>query len=165
MLPHIFESPLTYDYLARPAQLRPLTAAALPEISDNHRRFIVTIRPGILFADDPAFDGKPRELTAAGYVFSIKRFYGPLLETEHLYQFENARLLGLSELRKRSIADKTPFAYDAEVPGLRTLDRYRFEVRLAEPAPRFVHVLASSQLAGALAREPRWSSALRPSGS
>ena len=150
---HIFESPLTYDYLARPAQLRPLTATALPEVTDNHRRFVVAIRPGIFFADDPAFDGKPRELTAADYVFSIKRFYDPALRTEHLYQFENVQLLGLSELRRRAIRDKAPFAYDVEVPGLRSLDRYRFEVRLAEPAPRFMHVLASPQLAGALARE------------
>jgi ABC-type transport system substrate-binding protein len=150
---HIFESPLTYDFLARPVLLKPLTAAALPEISDDHRHIVLTIRPGILFADDAAFGGKPRELTAADYVYSIKRFYDPRLKTEHLYQFENAKLLGLTELRRRATRDGTPFPYDVDVPGLRALDRYRFEIRLAEPAPRFVHVLASLQLAGALARE------------
>lgn len=150
---HIFESPLTYDYLARPVRLRPQTAAALPEVSCDFRRFVFTIQPGIHFADDPVFKGQPRELTAADYVYSIKRFYDPRIKTEHLYQFENAGVLGLSALRRRALADKTPFPYDVEVEGLRTLDRYRFEVRLALPQPRFIHVFASTQLAGALARE------------
>ena len=36
---HIFESPLTYDHLARPFKLRPNTAAAMPEVSDDLRTF------------------------------------------------------------------------------------------------------------------------------
>ncbi len=35
----IFESPLTYDHLARPVKLRPLTAEALPLIEDDFRSF------------------------------------------------------------------------------------------------------------------------------
>ena len=150
---HIFESPLTYDYLARPVRLRPQTAVALPEVSSDFRRFVFTLQPGIHFADDPVFQGRPRELTAADYVYSIKRFYDPRVKTEHLYQFENAQVLGLSALRRRALATKTPFPYDVEVEGLRAVDRYRFEVRLAQPQPRFIHVFASPQLAGALARE------------
>lgn len=153
VLSHIFESPLTYARLARPAVLVPCTAAALPEVSDDHRRFVVTLRPGILFADDPAFGGRPRELVAADYVYTIKRFYDPTVRTEHLYQFENAKILGLSELRRRVIAAKAPFPYDEPVEGLRALDRYRFEVRLAEPDPRFPHVLAAPGWTGAVARE------------
>lgn len=150
---HLFEPPLTYDPLAEPALLVPLTAAALPEVSDDYRRFVFTIRPGIFFADDAAFKGKPRELVAADYVYTVKRFYDPRLKTEHLYHFENAQLLGLSELRRRAIRDRTPFDYDAPVAGLRALDRYRFEVRLAAPDPRFVHVFANGGLTGAVARE------------
>jgi ABC-type transport system substrate-binding protein len=150
---HIFESPLSYDMLARPAALRPLTAAALPEVSADHRHFVFTLQPGILFADDPVFRGRPRELIAADYVYSIKRYYDPALRSEHLYQFENVGVLGLSELRRQALKDKTPFPYDTEVAGLRALDRYRFEVRLAEPAPRFVHLFASPVLTAAVARE------------
>ena len=87
-------------------------------------------------ADDPAFRGWPHELVAADYVSSLKRFYDPAIITEHLYTYENAKLLGLSELRRHVIASKTPFPYDAEVPGIRALDRYHLEVRLAEPNPR-----------------------------
>ena len=149
----IFEAPLTYDELARPALLKPLTAAALPEVSADFKRFVFTIRTGILFADDPVFMGRPRELVAADYVYSIKRLYDPAIKTERLYLFENAKLLGLSELRQRALASRTPFAYDTEVAGLRVLDRYRFEARLAAPSPRFANVFAAAQNAGAVARE------------
>lgn len=153
VLSHIFESPLTYDPLAQPAKLVPQTAVSLPEVSADFRHFVFTLKPGILFADDPLFGGRPRELTAADYVYSIKRYYDPALKSEHLYQWENARLLGLSELRQQALKARTPFPYDTEVPGLRVLDRYRFEVRLAEPAPRFVYHFAQPLYAGAVARE------------
>jgi ABC-type transport system substrate-binding protein len=150
---HIFEAPLRYDHLARPPQLRLQTAAHMPEVSDNYTRFVVTIKPGIFFADDPAFKGQPRELVAADYVYSIKRFFDPKVPSEHLYLFENEKILGLSELRKKAMAAKTGLDYDAPVAGLRVLDRYRFEVRLAEPAPRFVALFAAPGLTGAVARE------------
>ncbi len=149
---HIFEPLLTYDPLARPVQLVPLTAASLPEAFDNFTRFVVTLQPGILFADDPAFGGSPRELVAADYVYSFKRFYDPTVRTEHLYLLENLKILGLSELRQRAIKAKLPFDYDTPVPGLRVLDRHRFEVRLAQPAPRFNQTLARWMM-GAVARE------------
>lgn len=150
---HIFEPPLTYDCLARPAMLRPQTAAALPEISDEARRFVFTLRPGIFFSEDPAFKGRPRELVAQDYVYSIKRFFDPRLKTEHLYQFENAQILGMTALRQRALKAKTGLDYDSPVEGLRALDRYRFEVRLAQSDPRFIHVFANAGLTGAVARE------------
>lgn len=150
---NIFEAPLTYDYLARPARLKPQTAAALPEVSADFTTFTFTIRPGIFFADAPAFGGKPRELVAADYVYALKRHYDPKFKSPNLFQFENARLLGLSELRAKALADKTPFPYDTEVEGARTLDRYRFQIVLAEPAPRFAYVMADGGVMGAVARE------------
>jgi ABC-type transport system substrate-binding protein len=149
----IFEAPLTYDYLARPAQIKPQTAVALPEISDNHTRFVFRIKPGIYFADDPAFKGQKRELTAADYVYSVKRHYDPKFKSPSLFQLENSEILGLSELRKKVLADKTPFPYDTEVEGLRTLDRYTFEVRVAKPSPRLAYHFADSAVTGAVARE------------
>ena len=46
-------------------------AAALPEVSADGKRFTVRIRPGIFFDDDPAFDGRPRELVAAEAVTAL----------------------------------------------------------------------------------------------
>jgi ABC-type transport system substrate-binding protein len=150
---NIFETPLTFDYLARPAKLKPQTAAALPEVSDDSRRFVLRIRPGIYFADDPAFKGVRRELTAADYVYSLKRHYDPVNKSPNLSLLENAGILGLSDLRRQVVASKQPFPYDTEVEGLRALDRYTFEVRLAAPAPRFLYVLTDAGAMGAVARE------------
>ncbi len=149
----IFDAPLTYDHLARPARLKPNTATSLPEVHDNFTRFVFRIKPGIHFTDHPAFKGKPRELTAEDYVYSIKRYYDPATRSPVLFHYENAGLLGLSELRKKAIDSKGKFDYDTPVEGLRALDRYSFEIKLSRPAPRLPYVLASGALAGALARE------------
>jgi ABC-type transport system substrate-binding protein len=149
----IFEAPLTYDYLARPVKLRPQTAQALPEISTDSKTFTFRIKPGIFFADDPAFKGKPRELVAQDYVYSVKRFYDPRLNSENLYVFENAKLLGLTELREQALKTTRVFDYDREVEGIRAIDRYTLRIRLAEPNPRFVYFFAVHGLTGALARE------------
>ncbi|MBN8486707.1 MAG: bicyclomycin resistance protein [Burkholderiales bacterium] len=150
---NIFESPLTYDFLARPARLKPQTAESLPVPSDNFRTWTLRIRPGIYFADDPAFGGQRRELVAEDYVYSVKRLYDPALKSPVVSQLENARLLGLSELKRAAIKDKTPFPYEREVEGVRALDRYTLQFRLAAPAPRFDYVLADSAMIGAVARE------------
>ena len=150
---NIFDAPLTYDYLARPAKVKPQTAEALPEISDGGKRFVFRIRPGIHFADDPAFKGAKRELTAADYLYSLRRHYDPKYKSPNLFQLENARILGLSELRKKAIADKVPFPYDTPVEGLRLIDRYSFEIVLAQPAPRFYYLFAEGSVMGAVARE------------
>jgi ABC-type transport system substrate-binding protein len=149
----LFDAPLTYDHLARPAKLKPNTATSLPEVHDDNTRFVFRIRPGIHFADDPAFKGHKRELTAADYVYSVKRFYDPATRSPTLFHYENAGLLGLSELRKVAIATGTPFPYDTEVAGIRALDRYTFEVRTSRPAPRLPYVFATPPISGAVARE------------
>ena len=150
----MLEAPYRFDYLARPARMRPLTAEALPEISADATRLRLRIRTGIHFADDPAFGGRPRELTAADYVYAIKRHYDPRWNSPNLYLLENAGLLGLSELRRQAIERKQPFDYDTEVAGLRTLDRYTVEIRLARPAPRFAQTVLTDHAAfGAVARE------------
>jgi ABC-type transport system substrate-binding protein len=149
----IFEAPLEYEFLAKPARVRPATAAAMPEVSADFRTFTVRIRPGIYFADDPAFKGSRRELVAADYVYALKRHYDPRWKSGKLYLFENAKILGLSELRKELIAAKKPFDYDREVEGAKVLDRYTFQIRVAEPQPRFLQLMVGGATWGALARE------------
>ena len=149
----IFDAPLEYAFLARPARMRPNTAAAMPEVSADYTTFTFRIKSGIRFADDPAFKGVARELVAADYVYSLKRHYDPRWKSGNLYLLENAQILGLSELRKRLIAEKRPFDYDAPVEGLRVLDRYTFQIKLAEPNPRFLNLFTDGSFTGALARE------------
>jgi ABC-type transport system substrate-binding protein len=153
VLSHILESPLCYDYLARPVRLIPSTAAALPEVSADGRVFTVRIRAGIFFADDPAFRGRPRELVAQDYVYSIKRFYDPRWNSSDLYVYESLQLPGLSELRQQAIKDRRPFDYAREVEGVRALDRYTLRITLGVADPRFVYWLADPLQMGAVARE------------
>jgi ABC-type transport system substrate-binding protein len=149
----IFEAPLEYEFLARPARMRPNTAAAMPEVSADFKTFTFRIKPGIHFADDPAFKGQKRELTAQDYVYSIKRHYDPRWKSGNLYLLENFKILGLTELRKESIDAKKPFDYDREVEGARALDRYTFQIKTAVPNPRLLQQFTDASFMGALARE------------
>ena len=150
----MIEAPLTFDYLARPFKLKPLTVEALPTISADFKRFTFRVKPGIYFTDDPAFKGARRELVAQDYVYSFKRHYDPITKSPNLYRLENAKVLGLSELRAKVMAAKKPFPYDTEVEGIRALDRYTFEISLGEATPRFHQdVFADSSNFGAVARE------------
>jgi ABC-type transport system substrate-binding protein len=149
---NIFEAPYEYEFLARPVRLRPATAAAMPEVSDGFRTFTIRLKPGLFFADDPAFKGVRRELTAADYVYSIKRHFDPRWKSPSVSGFEEDAIVGLDALRKAALAG-APFDYDREVAGLRTLDRYTLQVRLERPAPRFAERLADPAVTGAVARE------------
>ena len=150
---HIFESPLTYDPLARPYKLKASTAAAMPEVSDDFRRFTFHLKPGIYFADDPAFHGQRRELVAQDYVYSIKRVYDPQLKSPGQAFLEDEGIIGLRELRDDALKHNKPFDYDREVEGLKALDRYTLQVRLREPRPRHLYTWASRDVYGAVARE------------
>ena len=153
ILAQILEAPLSFDYLARPVRLATATAAALPEVSADGRVFTVRLQPGIFFADDPAFGGRPRELVAQDYVYALKRFYDPRWNSSDLYLFESLKLPGLGEGRERALKTRRPFDYDAEVEGARALDRYTLRITLGVADPRFVYLFAAPAILGAVARE------------
>ncbi len=149
----IFDAPLEFEFLAKPVRMRPNTAASMPEVSADFKTFTIRIKPGIYFADDPAFKGARRELVAEDYVYAIKRHYDPRWKSGNLYQLENTKILGLSELRQRLIKEKKPFDYDAPVEGIRALDRYTLQFRLGTPTPRFLNLMTDHAFIGAMARE------------
>ncbi len=149
---NIFEAPLQYDHLARPALIKPRTAAAMPDISSDFRTIKVSIRPGIYFQDDPAFKGKRRELVAADYVYQLKRVADPRWKSPLWTTIESSKIVGLAEARKRAQASGK-FDYDTEIEGIRVLDRYTFQIKLAEPGPRFYENLTDARIFGAVARE------------
>ena len=89
----MFDAPLKYDYLARPLKLKPNTLAAMPEISADGLTYTLRVKPGIYFADDPAFGGKKRELVAEDYVYSMKRLMDPKLAAPLLAEIEDLETL------------------------------------------------------------------------
>ncbi len=123
----IFEPLLTYDYLARPAKLVPGTAEAMPAVSADGRTYTLRVRKGIFFADDPAFKGAKRELTALDYAYSLGRFSDPKTRSPYAFLYEN-------------------------IEALQTPERHTLVVRLRHADRNFSHVLAFP-LSGAVARE------------
>jgi ABC-type transport system substrate-binding protein len=146
----IFDPLLTYDYLARPAKLVPNVAESLPAVSDRGKTYSLQIRKGIYFTPDPSFKGKRRELTAADYAYTIKRFLDPKLRSPYAFLFEG-KILGLDELASQA-KKSGRFDYDAKLAGLETPDRYTLRIRLKEADVNFSYVLALP-LVGAVARE------------
>ena len=150
---HLFEGLYTYDHLARPVKIKPLTADGMPEVSADFRVWTVKLRPGIFFADDPVFGGRRRELVAQDYVYSFKRFADPANKAPAWADFESTGYVGLAELRRQALDGKTLFDYDREIEGLRALDRYTLRFTLAIARPRLIETLAQGDLLGAVARE------------
>ncbi len=150
---NIFDAPLQYEFLARPYRYRVNTLAEMPEVSADFKTFTFRVKPGIYFADDPAFGGKKRELVAQDYVYSWKRHYDPRWKSPNLYILANAKIVGLSELRAELMAAKKPFDYGREVEGLRALDKYTFQLKTVEPNPRILLELTDGSVWGAVARE------------
>ena len=146
----IFDPLLTYDYLARPAKLVPNVAESLPAVSNGGKTYSLQIRKGIYFTPDSSFKGKRRELTAADYAYTIKRFLDPKLRSPYAFLFEG-KILGLDELASQA-KESGRFDYDAKLAGLETPDRYTLRIRLNQTDLNFPYVLALP-LVGAVARE------------
>ena len=146
----IYENLLTYDYLARPARLVPMTAESMPEVSDGGKTFTFHIKKGIYFAPDPSFKGKPRELTAQDYVYTFKRLLDPVNRSPSASMLEG-KIAGLDAYAAQ--AKKTgKFDYDHPITGLETPDRYTLRIRLTQSDYNFLYVTAYHSLA-AVARE------------
>ena len=146
----IFDSLYQYDWLARPYRLVPNTAAAMPEISADGRVWTIRVKPGIHFADDPAFKGAKRELTAHDYVYSWKRLLDPRTRAPFLW-FLDGKLAGAEPVLAKAKQDGR-LDYDAVIPGLRAIDRYTIRIELVEPDYVLLGYISHAAMA-AVARE------------
>ncbi len=145
----IFESLYEYDYYGG-SRIVPKTAVALPEISNGGRTWRIRIKPGIRFADDPVFKGRPRELVAQDYVYSWKRLLDPRVRSPNA-EIMADRLVGAREAIERAQRSNR-FDYDADFPGLRAIDRHTLEINLTQPDYPLLNWLAGVQTS-AVARE------------
>ena len=150
---HIFEALYGYDALARPAQAVPQLAAALPEVSDDFKTWTVRLKAGVLFADDPAFQGRPRELVAEDVIYSFKRLVDPANKSPQATTLLDEGIVGLAELRQAALADRKTFDYAAPVAGLVALDRHTLRFTLKAARPRFIQILSAPDYLGTQAHE------------
>lgn len=146
----IFDPLLKYDYLARPAKLKPNIAAALPEITQDGKLYVFHLKPGIYFADDPVFGGTRREVTSSDYAYSLRRILDPQLRSPWVWYLEG-KIVGADEAMAAAKASGK-FDYDARIAGIETPDRYTLRIRLRETDYNFVYIFATVQTA-AVARE------------
>jgi len=135
----IYEGLVKYEYLTRPYKVTTLLAEEMPQISDDGLVYTFKIRKGIFFQDDPCFPGgKGRELVAGDFVYSFKRVADVKNASSGFWSF--SRIKGIQTFRDASAGDAAT-DYDVDVEGLRTLDRYTFQIELSEPFPQFLNVL------------------------
>ena len=147
----IFEALYEFEYLSAGSKVVPNTAEALPVITDGGRTWTMRVRKGILFADDPAFKGKPRELTAEDYVYSIKRSIDPNLRGGGDPALSDL-IVGARAIVDAARAPGGKFNYDAPIAGLQATDRYTLVIRLANPDYTLLERLAGLTMM-AVARE------------
>jgi oligopeptide transport system substrate-binding protein len=146
----IFDPLYEWDYLPRPHRLVPRTAEAMPEISADGLTWTIRLRKGIAFADDPAFKGRRRELTAQDYVYSWKRLVDPRIRSPNGFILRG-KLAGVDDaVALAKVGGRLD--YDREIEGLRALDRYTLQLKLAEADYTFLPYLATTQMS-AVARE------------
>ena len=150
---HIFESLYTYDPLARPAKVVPNLALGQPEASADFKVWTVRLRPGIFFADDPAFKGRKRALVAEDLLYAFMRVVDPANKSPAATTVLDVGFVGLAEARKAALDGRKPFAYDSPIAGLMALDAHTVRFTLKAPRPRFVQTLCAPDLLGAQARE------------
>ena len=122
----------------------------MPEISADGRTWTIRIKPGIHFADDPAFKGKKRELTAHDYVYRVEAPARP------------ARALAVPVVPRRQARRRRRGAREGEAGrqarlrrrdrGLRALDRYTLQLKLVEPDYVLLGYMTHAAMA-AVARE------------
>jgi len=146
----VFETLLTYDYLARPAKLVPLTAEAMPVVTDGGKTYTIRIRKGIYFTPDPAFKGKKRELVAEDYAYTLKRLIDPRIRGPWAWLVEG-KIVGLDEAAEAA-KKSGKFDYNAKIAGLETPDRYTLRIRLKDTDFNLPFVLAHEPTS-AVARE------------
>ena len=91
----------------------------MPEVSADFKTFTVRVSPGIYFADDPAFEGKKRELTAARLrLFDQAPLRPALARARTLPSSRTTASSASTSCARRRCASGKPFDYDAPVDGL-----------------------------------------------
>lgn len=136
MTTSIYDQLYEYKYLARPYQLKPRLAEALPEVSEDGLTYTIQIKKGVLYANDECFPGgQGREVVASDFIYSMQRLFDPkaLSQGEWLWQ---GKIKGLDEWKDAG-AD-----YSKPIDGLQALDDHTIQIKLNKPFPQLTYTFA-----------------------
>ena len=138
-----YESLYEYHYLKRPYVIIPSLAESLPQVSSDGLTYVIQLKKGTHFQDDPSFkatQGKGRELTADDVVYSFKRLADPQLNSSGWWILDG-RVTGLNAWRdKASQAGVTDYA--SPVEGLKSIGPYTVQIKLVQRSSQLLYFLA-----------------------
>jgi len=146
----IFQTLLTYDWLAMPTRLVPNAAESMPQVSADQTTFTFKVKKGLYFTPDEAFKGQRRELTAQDFVYTLLRHADPKNRSPQVSDLDD-KIFGFAESRKKAIVSGR-FDYDQKHPGIYATDRYTLVIQLIQPDRNFLTLL-TSPYSGGMARE------------
>ena len=136
MVTSIYDTLYEYKYLARPYALKSCLAAGMPVISDDKLTYIITLKKGIHYIDDPCFpDGVGREVNVYDFIFGLKRHFDPSALSQGNWLWQD-RIVGLDQWKANGSN------YEEGVEGLKALDDYTVQITLVEPYPQLLYTLA-----------------------
>ncbi len=146
----IFDTLLTYDYLAQPAKIVPKITEGMPTIEDDGKRYTIKLKRGIFFSPHEAFGGKRRELVAQDVVYSFKRHFDDSLKPVWRFLIDG-KIVGLNEWYEAG-KKAGKLDWDAPIEGLSTPDSHTLVIQLTRTDYNFNYVLAHVAMA-VMARE------------
>jgi ABC-type transport system substrate-binding protein len=166
----VYEPPLQYHYLKRPYELVPLTAAAMPKVTETeggrYTVYEIRLKPGIRYQPHPAFVEEnqrldparvralaspydlplgARELDAGDYVYQVKRLAHPHLHSP-IFGLMAEYVVGLREyaatLKKAAKPGEWLDLRAHPLEGVERVDARTWRVKLKGRYPQFVYWLA-----------------------
>lgn len=136
----VFDTLLTYDYLAEPSKLVPKITDGMPEVSEGGKLYIVKLKKGVYFSPHEVFAGKKRELTAQDVVYSYMRHYDDRIKPVWRFLIDQ-KIVGINAWYDAGKAAKK-LDFDAKIPGLEVVDSHTLKIRLTRPDYNFGYVMA-----------------------
>ncbi|PCJ50899.1 MAG: hypothetical protein COA74_00030 [Gammaproteobacteria bacterium] len=133
---NIYDTLYRYKYLARPYEIVPNLAVAMPEVSEDGLTYTFKIKKGVFYADDAAFPkGKGREVFAEDFVYSIKRHFDVANRSQGSWLWDG-KIIGLNEWKAAGSN------YSDTIEGLKALDSHSIQITLFKPYPQLIHTFA-----------------------
>ncbi len=140
----IYETLYDYHYLKRPYELIPQLAAEMPLISQDGLTYTIHLRNDVYFQPDKCFGkNQKRRLTAHDFVYAWKRIADIKYISKNWWVFDG-RIKGLDEFREytKTVQKGQTVDYNLPVEGLHTPDDFTLVIRLKQPWPQIIYMLA-----------------------
>jgi oligopeptide transport system substrate-binding protein len=144
VMPLAVESLFQYKFTHLPLDLEPLLADGMPTVSKDKKTYTIKIKKGVLWQDDAAFpNGKGRELKASDFTYGWKRMLLPEIESPGTFIFDG-KVVGWDDYKKKLVENraKAEEILQQDPEGLKVVDDYTIEIKLLQPYPQLLHVLA-----------------------